>query len=141
MWEPRSRDLGFDQGLVFSEVDVVEQNRRGHRPGELLSYLSLGLYHSVGAHPLEHPRVDTARGPCHDPWYSDLLQGGRCEDAGLNVVLANHEGCGVEAFYVQAPHGILVRGIRGDEVNVRQVVREALYCAFTVVYGEYFVPQ
>src|SRR5215208_4571890 len=48
--EPRSWDLGFDDGLVFSEVDVVEQNRRGHRPGELLSYLPRGLYHPVCAY-------------------------------------------------------------------------------------------
>src|SRR5215203_2874048 len=96
--EPRSRDPGFDQGLVFSEVDVVEQHRRGHRPGELLSYLPLWPYHSVCAYLLQDPRVDAARGPRHDPWYPDLLQGGRREDAGLDVVLAYHDGCCVEAF-------------------------------------------
>src|SRR5215211_5391430 len=58
--KPRLRDLGFDQGLLLPEVDVVEQDRGGHRSRELLCYLPLVLYHPVGAHPLEDPRVDTA---------------------------------------------------------------------------------
>jgi hypothetical protein len=129
--EPRFWDLDFDQGLVFSEIDVVEQGWRGYRPCELLSYLLLGLYNLVCAHPLEHPRVETAGGPRYDPGYPHLLQGGRCEDAGLDVVLAYHDGCGVEALDVQTPHGGLVSGIRGDEVNIRQPVRETLYHALS----------
>src|SRR5215213_6699167 len=96
--EPRFWDLRFGQGLVFSEIDVVEQGWRGYSPCELLSYLLLGLYNLLCAHPLEHPRVETAGGPRCDPGYPHLLQGGRCEDAGLDVVLAYHDGCGVEAL-------------------------------------------
>src|SRR5215210_285764 len=139
--EPLFRDLGFDQGLVFSEVDVVEQDRRGHRPRELLSYLQLRLYYPVGAYPLEHPRVDAARGPRHDPGYSELLQGGRREDAGLDMILAYHHGGGVEAFDVQAPYGIFICSVSGHEVDVRQVISETLYHVLALVYGEYFVPQ
>src|SRR5215212_5711141 len=88
----------------------------------------------------EDPSVDTARGPRHDRGYPDLLQGRRREDTSFDVVLAHHHG-GVETFDVQAPLGVLVRGVRGHEVDVRQVVRELLRHFLSLVYSEHFVSQ
>ena len=63
------------------------------------------------------------------------------ENAGLDVVLAYHHGGSVEVLDVQAPLGVLVRGVRSHEVDVRKIIREALYHVRPVVYGQYFVPQ